>query len=58
MRRHINKKEGDSLRAVKKRATVAVKPSRPMFMTYYKKLSLVVFALLDEVKIVMVRQNG
>lgn len=29
-----------------------------MFMTYYKKLQLVIFALLGEVKIVQVKQNG
>ena len=29
-----------------------------MFMTYYVKLQLVIFALLGEIKIVQVKQNG
>ena len=35
-----------------------VKPSRPMLMTYYNKLQLVVFALIGEVKIIEMKQNG
>jgi len=35
-----------------------VKPSRPMFMTYYAKLQLVIFALIGEIKIIEMKQNG
>lgn len=44
--------------ATRKAGLKTVKPSRPMFMTYYKKLHLVVFALLGEIKIIQMKQNG
>lgn len=58
MKTHLSKREKESTTTTRKLVTKTAKPSKPMFMTYYKKLQLVIFALLGEIKIVQVKQNG
>ena len=58
MRPYKNEKSKEDQKKNKKLAPKTSKPSKPMFMTYYVKLQLVIFALLGEIKIVQVKQNG
>lgn len=58
MKNYITKTDKDSKETQRKHIPKTVKPSKPMFMTYYKKDKLVVFALLGELRIVQVKQNG
>lgn len=58
MENHTKKNDKDGAQVTRKLALKTVKPSRPMYMTYYEKKQLVIFALLGEVKIVQVKQNG
>ena len=58
MKNYVTRADKDAKETVRKLAPKTVKPSQPMFMTFYKKCNLVVFALLGEVKIIQVKQNG
>ena len=55
MNNYIAKTDKDAKETTRKLVPKSVKPSKPMFMTYYKKDKLVVFALLGEVKVVQVK---
>lgn len=58
MKNHITNNDKESKETTRKKQPQTVKPSRPMFMTYYEKYKLIVFALISELKIVEVKQNG
>lgn len=55
---HEKKNEKDSSQITRKKALKSVKPSRPMYMSWYEPEMCIVFALLGEIKIVQVKQNG
>ena len=55
MKKYTNTKDKESKETTRKKYSHIMKPSQPMFMTYYKKDKLIVFALLNEIKIVEVK---
>ena len=60
MEMHNKGKEKELTPRTRQKTQQKIKPSRPMFMAHYSKneMDLVIFALLTEVKVIEMKQNG